>query len=66
VVEREISLPVQRPTSCTFGGPGLDQLYITSASVDLSQQDLKEQPLAGDLFVLQADVRGLAEPKFLG
>jgi L-arabinonolactonase len=66
VVEREISLPVRRPTSCTFGGPGLDQLYITSASVDLSQQDLKEQPLAGDLFVLQADVRGLAEPKFLG
>jgi sugar lactone lactonase YvrE len=66
VVEREIPLPVQRPTSCTFGGAGLDQLYITSASVDLSQQDLKEQPLAGDLFVLQADVRGLAEPKFLG
>ena len=65
-VEREIPLPVQRPTSCTFGGAGLDELFITSASVDLSEQDLREQPLAGDLFRLHTDVAGLAEPQFLG
>lgn len=25
-----IKLPVRRPTSCTFGGPGLKTLYITT------------------------------------
>lgn len=27
---QKIKLPVQRPTSCTFGGPGLKTLYITT------------------------------------
>lgn len=47
-----IKLPVAKITSCTFGGPTLNDLYITSASVGLSEQALKEQPLAGALFVL--------------
>jgi sugar lactone lactonase YvrE len=34
-----IDLPVQRPTSCAFGGPGMDRLYVTSASIGL---DVKE------------------------
>jgi sugar lactone lactonase YvrE len=65
-VEREIPIPVQRPTSCAFGGPNLDELYITSARIDLSEIDLNEQPLAGDLFRLKTTVRGIPEPMFLG
>jgi sugar lactone lactonase YvrE len=65
-VEREIPVPVGRPTSCAFGGPGLKNLYITSARVGLSETELREQPLAGDLFVLETDVKGMIEPKFLG
>lgn len=30
----EIALPVLNPTSCTFGGPDLDELFITTASLD--------------------------------
>jgi L-arabinonolactonase len=65
-LEREIPVPVGRPTSCAFGGPGLKNLYITSAWAGLSETELQEQPLAGDLFVLQTDVKGTVEPKFLG
>ena len=62
--ERVIPLPVQRPTSCAFGGPNLDLLYITSAWTGLSDKDRQEQPFAGDLFVLDAGVKGQSENKF--
>lgn len=47
-----IALPASRITSCTFGGRSLEDLYITSAKVGLSNQELKQQPLAGSLFVI--------------
>jgi sugar lactone lactonase YvrE len=55
---REIPMPVQRPTSCMFGGPDLSELYVTSASTDLN---LTEQPQAGHLFRIRTDVKGLPE-----
>ena len=64
--EREIALPVQYPTSCTFGGPLLDELYITSAATRLNAQQRKGQPLAGDLFRLRPGVKGVETPRFLG
>jgi sugar lactone lactonase YvrE len=48
-----IKLPVSKVTSCTFGGETLEDLYITTASIDLSEKELKEQPLAGFLFVVR-------------
>jgi sugar lactone lactonase YvrE len=65
-VERVIQLPVQYPTSCTFGGPSLDELYITSAWTALSEEKRRQQPLAGDLFRLRTDIKGQEEPKFAG
>jgi L-arabinonolactonase len=59
VIDREIRMPVQRPTSCMFGGASLDTLYVTSASVGL-----QGAPLAGGLFAVQTGVRGLAETPF--
>ena len=47
-----IKLPVAKITSCTFGGPQLTDLYISSARVGLSEQELAQQPLAGALFVV--------------
>jgi len=64
--ERVVYLPVQRPTSCTFGGPDLDQLFITSAWTGLSETERREQPLAGDLFLVYAEVKGQKEYEFLG
>lgn len=66
VVEQVIYLPVQRPTSCAFGGTNLDLLFITSAWTGLSQAERREQPLAGDLFMMPTDVQGQRENLFLG
>jgi sugar lactone lactonase YvrE len=48
-----LSFPVARITSCTFGGENLDDLYVTSARVGLSEKELAEQPLAGALFKIK-------------
>jgi len=48
-----IKLPVKKVTSCAFGGENLEDLYITSASVELAGDEKKAQPLAGSLFVIK-------------
>jgi L-arabinonolactonase len=65
-LEREIRMPVQRPTACAFGGAGLNELYITSASVGISDEAKRSQPFAGDVFRVVTDVKGLPEPAFAG
>jgi sugar lactone lactonase YvrE len=57
-IERVIYLPVQRPTSCAFGGTDLNQLFITSAWTGLSESERHEQPLAGDLFAVSTIIKG--------
>ena len=57
-------LPVQRPTSLTFGGAGLAELYVTSASVGLSQTEVQRGICAGDLFRVATDVAGLPAHRF--
>jgi len=54
----QIDMPVQRPTSCTFGGPKLQTLYITTASVGLSETEIEQSFYSGDLFALSTDVCG--------
>ena len=61
-----LKVPVQRPTSCAFGGRDLDRLFITSARVGLDEAALSMQPNAGGLFMFSPDVRGLAEQPFAG
>jgi sugar lactone lactonase YvrE len=48
-----IKVPAGRVTSCTFGGDNLDDLYITTARVGLTEEALALQPLAGELFVVK-------------
>ena len=63
-VLQAVELPVQRPTSCAFGGPSLDRLFVTSARIGLNQNALAMQPLAGALFMVECSVRGLPERAF--
>jgi sugar lactone lactonase YvrE len=49
-----VEMPAARITSCAFGGPSLEELYITSARTGLSEADLIKQPDAGKLFVLKS------------
>jgi sugar lactone lactonase YvrE len=66
MVEREIRVPTAFVSSCTFGGPGLDELYITTGWEPLNDEEKLSQPFAGDLFRLYTGVMGLEEPKYLG
>lgn len=59
-----LPLPVQRPTCPTFGGPNLKTLYLTSASVGLSQAEIEQGFLAGDVFAISMPVAGLATHHF--
>jgi sugar lactone lactonase YvrE len=59
-------MPVQRPTSCAFGGRDLDRLYITSASIGLDEEAREMQPNAGGLFMVTPGVQGLADVPFAG
>ena len=59
-----IQLPIPRPTCVTFGGPDLTDLYITSASVGLSQKEIQKCHTAGDLFCLAAAAQGLPTHSF--
>ena len=62
----KIPMPVMRPTSCMFGGPELSTMYVTSATMMLTEEQLAEQPLAGALFAVDTGCRGRVEPKFAG
>jgi sugar lactone lactonase YvrE len=57
-VERVVWLPVPRVTSLCFGGRALDTLYITSARIGLSNEELLEAPLSGALFSCRPGVAG--------
>lgn len=61
-----VRLPVQKPTSCAFGGSALDALYVTSASIGLTQSERDHQPCAGGLFMLDTGCVGLADLPFEG
>lgn len=48
-----IHLPVSLVTSICFGGENMDEMYITSARVGLTDEQLAEEPLAGSSFIIE-------------
>lgn len=73
-VERRIGMPVKNITSLNFGGPQLDEIYVTSmarvrhpAVHDHFAKQLKPQFGAGSLFRIRGlGIKGIAEPRFGG
>lgn len=62
-LDRTLPVPVPRPTACAFGGPGLRDLYVTTASVG---SDVAAHPSAGSLLVFPDAGQGLPQPAFAG
>lgn len=58
-VEGEVLLPVKEPTACAFGGPSLNDLFITTGSE-------KDVALAGSLFIARPGVSGVPAFTFAG
>ena len=63
-IDRVVELPCHSPTSCCFGGPDLDTLYVTSARFGLDEAHLKARPDEGALFALRPGVRGQPACRF--
>ena len=63
-LKKHWELPVQRPTSCCFGGENLGQLFVTSARYGLSEAELQSQPHAGGIFKIRGTGRGCRSHEF--
>jgi len=63
-VERVIPMPIQHVTSLTFGDAGCRTLYVTSASLRLSESERLRQSSAGSIFAIETEVKGIPEPQF--
>lgn len=58
-----VDVPVARVTKCAFGGPDLDELYVTTAAPE--NADLT-QPHAGGVFRAHTGIRGVPTQTFAG
>ncbi|MDR2383318.1 MAG: SMP-30/gluconolactonase/LRE family protein [Prevotellaceae bacterium] len=61
----KVEIPARHVTSCAFGGENLDILYITTAREGLNENDLREYPLSGGLFVVKPGVKGVKANLFV-
>jgi len=60
-----IHLPVSLVTSICFGGENMDDMFITSARVGLTDEQLAEEPLAGSSFIINnTGFKGFIFPAF--
>jgi sugar lactone lactonase YvrE len=64
-LDRVVELPVQRPTSCAFGGENMKTLYITSAASGSSAPPDRAD-LSGAVFSIEVDVAGSRVPAYEG
>lgn len=63
-IERTVDMPVKLPASVMFGGPQLDELYVTSIDPKLLG---RESDGGGALFrITGLGARGIAEPRYAG
>lgn len=58
-----VELPAPNVTSCCFGGAGLDELYVTTASLGTN---LEKYPHAGGVFRVRPGVTGRPSYRFKG
>lgn len=63
LLDEVIEVPVSKATACTFGGPDLDQLFITTSREHLPPE---AEPAAGSLFVATPGVLGRPVREFAG
>ena len=60
------AFPALRTSSCVFGGKEMDELYVTSAAVDLKEEDWREYPFNGALMRMKTGVKGMKSFAFRG
>ncbi|MBT3380678.1 MAG: SMP-30/gluconolactonase/LRE family protein [Lentisphaerae bacterium] len=61
-----VTVPSPKTTSCCFGGPDFNELYITSAGQGTSPEEREQYPHAGGVFRVSCDVPGCPVVPFAG
>lgn len=56
---QKIEVPAHNVTACAFGGANLDTLYITTASIDMTDEEKNRYPNAGSIFKVVPGVKGV-------
>lgn len=56
---QKIEVPAHNITSCAFGGDNLETLFITTAKLDMTEEEAKKYPLAGSVFKVNPGVKGV-------
>lgn len=65
-LEAEVSVPALHTSSCVFGGPQRDILYVTSARIGMDESALAQYPLSGGVFQIQTQTQGMPTFEFGG
>jgi sugar lactone lactonase YvrE len=63
-IDATLGVPARFVTSCTFGGDDLGTLFVTSATLGRSPEELAAYPQSGALFAIDTGYKGLAEAPF--
>jgi sugar lactone lactonase YvrE len=58
VLLEELFVPAEQSTSCAFAGPGLNRLYVTTATEGWSDERRRVEPGAGLVYRFDTDARG--------
>lgn len=62
-----VKLPVDKTTSCCFGGKDYSEMYVTCARDGLNAEGLLRQPDAGNIFKITGlGVKGIAPYSYAG
>ena len=65
-LDREIVLPMAKPSMCSFGGADMDTLLVTSINPAAAAGSESGSDLAGAVLLVRPGVQGLAETPFGG
>ncbi len=63
---QRIDVPAAQVTACAFGGPILEDLFITTARRGVEGDALAKQPHAGGMFHAHPDVTGVRSQRYAG
>lgn len=64
ILLEQFGVPALNVTSCVFGGPDMNELFITSARVGMDAAMLKKYPQAGGVFHLVTNITGMPTFEF--
>jgi sugar lactone lactonase YvrE len=57
-LREELFVPAEQTTCCTFAGPGLHRLYVTTATENWTDERRRAEPGAGLVYMFETDATG--------